>query len=139
MLARGSVSDYPISAIERARIHRAAGWSLRRIAEFVEEEVGRRPAVGTVQRWTDEEAARAHQARGLARHRRHSAAGAGGGGRLGNPRATPEFKLARMAAMRERDLSLRSIAEMMALDFGDELSEHQVRYAFLTGRYPPRV
>ena len=56
---------------------------------------------------------------------------------LGYPFARPEFKLARMRALRALPMTCRSIAHVMAFDFGDHwLTERNVRHALETGRYP---
>jgi DNA-binding transcriptional MerR regulator len=132
-----SFGGYPITVIQRARELREAGWTLDQISELVERETGTRPACSTVHRWTDPAQERRHRERGRARHRRWSAAGAGAGGRLGSPRSSPEFKLARMRALSESArLSDAAIGRLMRFDFGDALSAVQVAHALRTGRYP---
>lgn len=131
---------YSANVMRRAREHREAGWSLRRICDFIEREVGRRPSPSTVQAWVNP---RAHQRKIQAdqeRHRAFSALGSAAGGRLGSPRHTPEFKFARMLALRDLDgMSCQAIASAMHYDFGDELTADQVRWALSQGRIPRSI
>ncbi len=50
--------------------------------------------------------------------------------------SSPEFRWARMRALASAGLSARAIASVIKLDFGDVLSEDQVRYALQEDRMP---
>src|SRR4051794_31720673 len=107
----------------RARELRDAGWALRQTAAMLEEGTGVAPSTQTVLYWTDpawterllrgrrQDAARVAAARPMFRDRR------------------PEFKLERVRALHARKISMRAIAQLLELDFGDVLSEAQVRHA----------
>lgn len=132
-------TGYPMPVVNKARTLRAGGWSLRRVAMWVAEETGRKPSSSTVLRWTDPKNA-AHKARhDRDRRRAYSARGAAAGGRLGSAHHTPEFRLARMRALRARRLSIRVIADLMTFDYGKPISPAQVKSALTAGRYPTRA
>lgn len=126
----GAIS-YPASVMLRAKDLREGGWSLRGIQQLLKEETGFAPTDHTILYWTDPDFRR----RDLARRRRRRSPRTVPG-RLGSPLASEDQKLERMQALRQHNLSFRSIAEVMALDFGDQISEEQVRYALTNGRYP---
>jgi hypothetical protein len=56
---------------------------------------------------------------------------------LGHYLARAEYKFARMQALHGAGLSCNAIAKVMRFDFGDRwLTEHKVRHALASGRYP---
>lgn len=118
--------SYPITIVKRARVLREAGWSLRRISALIERETGRRPSINTVAYWTDADYEARKLAKNLRRHRAASGRGAGAGARLGCHRHTPEFRLARVAALRAFGVDVRSVALVMAFDYGEELALSEV-------------
>lgn len=138
MAATGSVPArgrrHPITVVTRARELVAAGWS-------PEEAVGLLARDGvtvdprSVRRWTDVKVRRGFEDRD--RERQAQRAAAAGGRPMGPHHATPEFKLARMKALREEvQLKDAQIARAMRHDFGDEISREMVAHALETGRYP---
>lgn len=123
-----------MKVVTRARELVAAGWSAERTAELLGEE-GVPVGINTVRRWTDQKTRLADQERDRARAARK--ARAAGAGPMGPRHATPEFKLARMRALRETArLKDAQIARVMALDFGDVMSDDTVSYALARGEYP---
>lgn len=127
---------YTITVIRRACELREYGWSLRRIADFVEQDTGRRPSCSTVLAWVDADAAKKKAA--LSR-KRHAEIGSSRGS-TGIGERAPAWKLARMRALSELPgMSEQAIASVMSFDFGDDISRFQVRRALETGRYPKRL
>jgi hypothetical protein len=55
---------------------------------------------------------------------------------LGHPQAHPLSRMRRIQALQEIGLSYVDIAAVMRLDFGDELTDEQVRYALQNNTVP---
>lgn len=127
---------HPMSVVTEARRLHAAGWNDVQIVNLLARE-GVTVTKATVGRWVKpkrEQTWRAECERfGAVR------AAERGGKPLGRRDARPEYKLARMQALRELGVSFNSIAKVMGFDFGDELTEDQVRHALDLGRYPKRT
>lgn len=130
--------SYPAAMMERARQHYASEWNPREITELLEREFGRRPAENTVRCWVDQRFREANytKSNSSAAIKRAKARK----GRLAHPAMTrstngtrPEFKLARMQALREIGLPVTQIAKVMELDFGDPMSDYKVRQALAAG------
>jgi hypothetical protein len=138
MAATGSVPArarrHPMTVVTRARQLVAAGWTAEGAARLLARE-GVTVDARSVRRWTDR---RVQAAMELAEHDRTARkARQAGAGPMGPRHATPEYKLARMRALRERaGLKDAQIARVMTFDFGDVLSREMVRDALEHGRYP---
>lgn len=140
MTAIGTVPSrgnrHPISAVMEARRLSAAGWGDAEIARtllqdgFVRSPVAR----ATIGRWV--RASREQSWRADAQANAASRAAQRGARGIGRWSARPEFKMARVRALHGEGLSVNAIATVMRFDFGDRLTEHQVRYALRMGRYP---
>lgn len=126
---------HPIGVVLEARRLREGEWSPDEIARLFSQR-GVLVSARSVRRWTDPAVERADRLSDLRQSRAKAAARSG---RLGRSDATPEFRLARMRALRGLGMSCGSIATVMNFDFGSGLSEHQVRWALETGRYPKRA
>jgi transposase len=118
---------HSIVTVNEARRYAEAGWSVAWIARRLG------VAKGTVARWVDED----RHARWMEDSDRWHAVRAAKSGAMGMGRKQrPEFKFARMEALKAEGLSCAAIAKVMNFDFGDGLSRHQVEYALVMGRYP---
>jgi intein-encoded DNA endonuclease-like protein len=122
--------SYPVPIMQRARTLREAGFTLREVAARVARETGHTPSDMTVLRWTDQ--AWDEQEKASARARTAKRAG----GRMVARSQSPEYKMARVAALRERGLSYNAIAQVMELDFGDRMRTSTVRDALEANTYP---
>src|SRR5687767_9253809 len=114
-------------AMEAAQRMHAGGWPIDSIRMYLARR-GVTRGWRTVKRWADPEYAAADREETRARERLRWATARGA--RLGRRDQTPEFKLARIRALRARGASLDSIAVVMAFDYGDEhLTGDKVRWA----------
>jgi hypothetical protein len=126
-----------MTVVTQARRYHDAGWGERAIVRFFAED-GITVSERTVKRWTDPELVERDAAND--RRRKREAAGRRSG-RLADhigARATAEFKLTRMRALKERaGMGCGAIGRVMAFDFGGPpLTASQVRHALAAGRYP---
>lgn len=123
---------HTIATKNQALRYKEAGWT----DEWIAEQLG----VGktTVGNWVKPHRARKNQE---AVERSHARRATTRGARpLGHFLARPEFKLARMRALRdEAGVTYTGIAKVMWFDFGDPLTQSQVRHAIASGRYPKAV
>jgi hypothetical protein len=124
---------YPVSLVMEVRRYRQSGWTIARLLDFIEEEHGVRPHQSTVSRWLDPIQATREAHNSSVRSARRRAATTGG--RHVRAGRTPEFKLARMQALRERGLTVAGIAIVMSLDY-EPITEQQVLYALDVGKFP---
>lgn len=125
-------AGYPITAINAARRLRAAGETLTEIADFIGDQYGARPCTKTVSVWTSTRAAKGARARRLQASREHSAKGGFTGGRLGRKGHGPEFRLARMVALREQGMTDTAIAAVMSFDYRETVTTATVAEALGT-------
>jgi hypothetical protein len=128
---------HPITAVTEARRLANGGWNDVEISElllrngFVREPVSK----VTVGRWV--RAQRAQRWREDIERTSAARAAEAGARALGRRDVRPEFKLARMRALREHvGLKDAQIARLMRHDFGDEITRDMVAHALATGRYP---
>jgi hypothetical protein len=134
------VLGYPPALIEEARELGRAGWQPMQVVRlFARRGVDPLPSAQAVRWWmkrvVNYEAAMEGQRRNKARENAERS-----GGRLKTRVSTPEFKLKRMQQLAELPgMSVAAITSVMGFDFDDGLSEHQVRHALATGRYPKRA
>ncbi len=126
-----SAVRHSVVVMRRARELRDAGWAIPRIREILAKEHAVRPSNDTIARWLDP--AVAERRAQAAREKRAEVATFGWSG--WHP--SPSWKLGRMRALRAAGVSYAAIAKVMLVDFGDELTEEEVRYAVKRGR-PPR-
>jgi hypothetical protein len=127
-------TPYTSDVVARAREHHAAGWKPSEIRRLIESEVGQRPDWATVKAWVDPKAAEKRRQRTRKSQRALNA-------RRGiRPfRAiTPELRIERMRAMRDRGLSHFAIGQVAAVWWGDEMSDETVS-KMLGGRPSRRV
>lgn len=127
---------YSARTVIRACELREAGWSCAKIADFLSQELGVRPAPNTVLLWTDPKQAARQSVRvriGHQRARRKRLTG-----RMpAVSNLSPEFKAIRARALRESGLSFNAIAKVMTFDFPQEpVDAQQIRYALRTGLWP---
>lgn len=140
MSATGQVPQrgvrHPITVVMRARALHEAEWQPAAIARILATETGTPVSRATVGRWVKPVLAERHR---VLREQGNRARAAGRSGRLADHihGATPEFKLARVRALRARRVTIASIARVMSFDF-EPVSEAQIRRALETGRYPTR-
>lgn len=114
---RAYPTGYPITAVVTARQLRAGGETFPQIAEFIGEQYGAQPSIDTVRGWCSKRVADRARKRNLQRKRARAALGGTTGGRLGNSAHTPEFRLARMVALRSEGMSDVAIAAVMSFDY----------------------
>jgi hypothetical protein len=127
---------HPMTVVAEARRMADGGWTPTEIRDHLVRR-GVQVTSTTIARWTNAKAAK-RQAAQRTQHNR--AVSAGRSGRLGNSRATPEFKLARMRALREQTaMRDAQIARLMAFDFGDVMSRDAVNAALANNRYPSHL
>lgn len=126
-----SAVRHSVVVMRRARELREAGWAIPRIRDILEKEHAVRPSKDTITRWLDP--AVAERRAQAAREKRAESATFGWSG--WHP--SPSWKLGRMRALRDAGVSYAAVAKVMSVDFGDELTEEEVRAALKLGR-PPR-
>lgn len=119
-------SGYPIAAVQAACRLRAAGETLGQIADFIGEQYGTRPCTKTISVWTSRRVADRVRKRRLRASREHSAKGGFTGGRLGRKTHSPEFRLARMVALRRSGMTDTGIAAVMSFDYDQNFTVMQV-------------
>jgi hypothetical protein len=120
---------HPITVVTRARELARGGWGPEEIVRLLARD-GVTVDARSVRRWTDAKVQRAYERHERERQARRAKA-------AGTRHATPEYKLARMRALREHvSLKDAQIARLMRHDFGDEISRDMVAHALATGRYP---
>ena len=125
--------------VREARQLGRAGWTPHQIAGiFRKRGVDPCPPPNTIRYWLrgglDMEKQRELDRRHKARVRAERS-----GGRIVSRAATPEFKVARIRGLRELGVSYAAIAKVMTFDFGERITEKQVRDAAVTGTYPRRL
>lgn len=133
MSATGQVpkrgNRHTIATKQQAIRYKEAGWT----DEWIADQLG--VAKTTVGNWVKphreqanrETQARVHVQRATIR----------GAKPMGHYLARAEYKLARMRALHEQaGMTCGAIARVMRFDFGDPLTDDQVRYALAVGRYP---
>lgn len=120
---------------EARRLAELGGWSAYKIAKIL---TGRGIPVSesTVRRWIDERASELDRGRGRARMRRQRVAERAGKGCWFRPDATVEYRMARLASLAATGVSVAAVAKVMTVDFGDPLTEKEVRQVLATGRPP---
>lgn len=129
---------HPMTVVTQARKYAADGWKTADIVRFFAED-GITVGKDAVARWTNPQVEESARQRILKRNRRYASERSG---RLGRPDlTTPEFKFARMRALRdEAGMTCGGIAKVMRFDFGDPLTDRQVRHALnVSGHYPEVV
>jgi hypothetical protein len=125
---------HPITVVTRARELAAGGWGAEEIVRLLARD-GVTVDARSVRRWTDAKVRREYERH--ERERQARRARTAGTGPMGPRHATPEYKLARMRALRESaGLKDAQIARVMAHDFGDEISREMVARALADGVYP---
>jgi hypothetical protein len=125
---------HPITVVTRARELARGGWGPEEIVRLLARD-GVTVDARSVRRWTDAKVQRAYERH--ERERQARRAKAAGTGPMGPRHATPEYKLARMRALREHvSLKDAQIARLMRHDFGDEITRDMVSHALEMGRYP---
>lgn len=133
---RRAPGGYPMSTVLEARKLGEAGFGPMEIVRvFSKQGIEPLPTPGAVKWWLkralDYEAHMESQRRNKARKNASKS-----GGRLLTKPRSPEFKVLRIQALADRRVSATTIATLMEFDFGEPLTEAQVRYAIRTGRYP---
>ena len=129
-------SGYPETLRAEARTLGDAGWEPTQIVRiFARRGVNPLPTPSAVRWWLSGSANFERQMEHQRRSKARRQARASGGRMLGKPR-TPEFKLARIRALAQRNISVRSIAVLIQFDLGDPITESQVRRALERGIYP---
>jgi DNA-binding transcriptional MerR regulator len=123
--------SYPITIVRRVRELREAEWSIAEIQKLVERETGHRPSRNTIWSWLNEGAEAARRRR-RPDPRLKAATFAFPGQR------STEWKLGRVRLLHDAGLPCRAIAAVMRCDFGDDLTEHEVRGAIRYDRVPLR-
>lgn len=121
--------------ISRARELTGDGYPAETVVRMLYEQMDVVVHRSSVRRWATRRGERAAAADNLRRAavkaRKNGARG------IGNPRSGPEFKLARMRALRDvARLKDEQIARVMEFDYDDPITCDMVRYALKTGRYP---
>ena len=114
---------HTVAAVTRARqLASAECWSLREIAEILTSEgyTESPPHAATIRIWTKPDVARRNAEQKQAF----------------NQKASEQARLERMQRYRNAGVSYAAIARVLNVDFGAGLTEDQVRYALVTGRYP---
>jgi hypothetical protein len=119
-------SRFPIyrqEVIDRAREHGNAGWSRTDIARLLGEEFGHAPCTITIAGWLDEEYAERRRRETRAAKRRQLA-------RKSKPRRdiSPELRLEKMRKLRTAGATLKAIAIVSDVLWGEPLTADQVRY-----------
>ena len=121
-------------AIATARRMHDAGWAINTIRRYLADR-GQNVSWVYVKCWVDDEYRERYRAKERRRQRqeyrrRHGV----------RPAAlkviTPVEKFDRLRELREAGLSQSDTAKVLRLDFGDDVTEHMVRYAEQSGRYP---
>lgn len=128
---------HSIAAVTRARALYEAGWTqvdIRRL--LIRERLVDDVAPTTVTRWVNAEAQQTWEAN--IRDARAARAKRRGERPMGYPHARPEFKLARVRALRAAGMKMSDIAIVMSHDF-EPVTEAQIRHALRIGRWPKRV
>lgn len=128
---------HPMTVVTQARRFREAGWRPYEIVDLLAQD-GVTVDRTTVVRWTDPESAEKHRRRKaeFVRERAAKKSGRAWFGRV----PSSEFKFARIRALHEEaGMTCGGIARVMAFDFGDPLTDSQVRYALTIGRYPEQA
>ncbi len=127
---------YTVPTMVRAKQLREAGWSLDRIADLLECELGVRPHVDTIAIWTIPSRARSYEQSVKRADRRRRNANATG--RMPNAaRFSADFQLIRAKGLRAAGLSVEAVAKAMSFDFPESpVSKDQVRHALEDGRWP---
>lgn len=124
---------YSSRVVAQARSLAEAGWEPGEIRNILHKEIGRRPTLETVRCWVDEAYADRRRRAFAAQKRKERRER----GVTWLPQcANTDTKCHRMFALREAGLPNTSIAAVMKLDYGVELTHHQVRYFFDTGSVP---
>jgi hypothetical protein len=127
---------YPVNLVTSVRRYADAGWSIAQLLDFIEREHGFRPHQSTISRWLDP-AQRARDARTNERRAARRRAEETGGRHL-RAGQTPEFKIARVQALRRGRLSFDAIAVVMSLDY-EAINGEQIRHALAVGHYPKSI
>ena len=110
------------------------GWRICEIRAYLERR-GVSRARETIRRWAIPEVAERNRLQNEERMRRKYAAARNG--RIGRDDHSEVFKLTRLLALVEQaGLSHAAAARVIRLDFGDAFTEHQIRHAVETRRYP---
>ena len=130
-----SATRYPAAMQHRARELRAAGWTIRRIAQLVEDETGHRPSVNTVWRWLDDRNAAKNGRRGYSRAVRAGVATYAFPGLA----RSDDWLVGRIRALANVGVPAPSIAKVMRVDFPDRpMTATAIRAALATGQLPRR-
>lgn len=125
---------YSMTLVTRARELREAGWLYVEICRVLKDEFGATVSPGAVRLWADPAAAERSRVNHRTFVRKRAAASTG---RFTTLRAaTPEFKLARAAGLRDQGLSYAAVTKVMNFDFAEGLTEHQWRHAIELQRVP---
>lgn len=117
---------YPMTVITRARELRSIGWSVPKIADILESEIGTRPADDTIRGWVNERYQRrrmARQADAQTRYRVKRASFKLGGGGHG---ITEDYLRAFIAALRNEGLSPNAIAGALRVQHDERWTRHMV-------------
>lgn len=126
---------HPMTVVTTAREMHDAGWGDAEIQRYFAAR-GIDVSLTAIGRWCNP----AQAARQLANQKRWNAILASRRSvSIGPKHARPEFKFARLCALRAAGLSVTAAAAVMRLDFGDDLTPGQVRHAEMVGRYPKKV
>lgn len=124
---------YPAAAAARARELHAATWEVGAIRRIIGREFGRTPQHETVRCWVDEEFAERRR-RSFAEQKRKERRERGV---TWLPQmANLDTKLHRIRVLHEAGVPCVHIATVMRLDYGIELTEHQVRNHIKNGVVP---
>jgi hypothetical protein len=130
---------YDSATIAEARKLADASWSAYKIAQIFNRR-GIPVSEGTVRCWIDPKYAERRSLGNRQRMREVLAkakAERAQGGPWFHANASAEYRMQRLVALATVGLTVPKLVEVLRLDFGDVLSEHEVRRAVETGR-PPR-
>lgn len=123
-----------MAVVRRAQELVGAGWSYTEARDILVRE-GVSVDARSIARWTDQRAADASARSDEATTARRAAVNGSTG--VGTGRERPEYKLARMRALREQaGLKDAQIARLMTFDYGEPMTREMVQLALENGRYP---